>query len=236
MFSDLLYWLADNSTPLLFTALTIQLVCWWASSRGVSLLSVFVPSNLSLLLMLAADATVCYAYEANRSINGLICLSVLWLLYYENKRFYRLFQRRKVEKQAFTVAAQVMPLLAKLFAAGKLKTLDSETTMEREKPLIAAFIGALGATRIVSQGDIWRLDCADPVGTTAENLRLCVVRAADRKEDAQVPYRSYSLKFNYYDNGNLKNVAIQGGALGHGHLRQIVSEGNDGAAYWGLRD
>ena len=62
------------------------------------------------------------------------------------------------------------------------------------------------------------------------------MRAADRKEDAQVPYRSYSLKFNYYDNGNLKNVAIQGGALGHGHLRQIVSEGSDSSAYWGLRD
>ena len=239
MLTDLALWINAHSLSLLLTGLTLQFICWWAmTKRRAPLSAVIVPANLSLVLVLVVDVVPFFLPQGGDFLSALLTAAMLWLLWKENRLFLHQHQRNQQILKSRAMAVPTMNLLSKLFSSGKIENLDSETPDARERSLILALQECLVLTHIFDKGGIWRLMNCDAPGQRAENLLLQVVQTArsEKPAETQVPVKTYHLTFSYHDNGDVKDLAIAGGRLSHGHLQLQTSSSNDQADYWALRN
>lgn len=235
MLSNIALWINANSTPLMLSAFVIQLICCWASVKGRSALSIMIPNNISLLMLLALDAG---RFVEGNVLGGVMCLAWGYILCRDNLECYRLIRRGLVARRALPIAKQTMELLSRLFTAGMISELDSQTTNEKERPLVQALQESLVLTPVLKNAGLWRLYSTNVPGVPAENLGLWVVPVldspSDPKEGDAVKVRRFSLRFHYLPDGKVGDVSIQGQRVSEGHLVRIpATENRD--AYWAVR-
>lgn len=238
MLTEIASWIDAHMMSLLLTGLTLQFFCWWAmSKRRLPLSAVIIPSNLSLLLVIAVDAAPMLLPQGGDALSALLTVAMLWLLWKENKIFYRQWRQKKRVQQLMAVATPTIRLLSRLFSDGKLESLDSESPNERLKALAAALRAMLSVTRIFDKGGVWRLVSCNVPGQRVETLRLQIAQKAlgEQPAEEQVPVKTYQIQLVYRANGSVKDVRLQGGSLSHAHLKLVAAEDSSEPAYWALR-
>ncbi len=237
MLTEIALWVEAHMMSLLLTGLTLQFFCWWAmSKRRLPLSAVIIPSNLSLLLVIAVDAAPLLLPQGRDALSALLTVAMLWLLWKENKIFYRQWKQKQHVREAMSVMGPTMRLLSRLFSDGGLESLDSESPNQRLKSLATAIHEILRLTKIFDKGGVWRLVREDATSQRAETLLLQIAQKAlgASPEEEQVPVRTYRLTLVYREDGNVKDLMVKGGALSHGHLK-LVTDGAE-EPYWALRN
>lgn len=235
MLSNIALWINANSTPLTLSAFVIQLICCWASVKGRSPLSIMIPNNISLLMLLALDAG---RFIEGSVFGGVMCVAWGYILFRDNRECYRQISRGLTAKRTLPIAKQTMELLSRLFSAGMISELDSQTTNTKERPLVQALQASLVLTPVLKNAGLWRLYSTNVPGMPAENLGLWVVSVSDSpsdpKEGDAVKVRRFSLRFHYQPDGKVGDVSIEGQRVCEGHLVRIpATENRD--AYWAVR-
>lgn len=235
MLYNIALWLHVNSTPLFFTAFVIQLICCLASGKGRSPLSIMIPNNISLLMLIVLEAE---RYASGATIGGVMVIAWGYILCRDNLACYRQIRRGWVAKRTQPIAKQTMELLSRLFSAGMISELDSQTTNAKERPLVEALQASLVLTPVLKNAGLWRLYSTNVPGVPAENLGLWVVSGSDSpsdpKEGDAVKVRRFSLRFHYQPDGKVEDVSIEGQRVCEGHLVRIpATENRD--AYWAVR-
>ena len=235
MLSQIALWLHVNSTPLFFTAFVIQLICCLASCKGRSPLSIMIPNNLSLLMLMVLEAE---RYASGETMGGVMVIAWGYILCRDNLACYRQIRRGRVAKRTLPIAKQTMELLSRLFTAGMISELDSQTTNEKERPLVQALQQSLVLTPVLKNAGLWRLYSTNVPGEQAEHLGLWVVPVSDNpaepKEGDKVRVRRFSVRFHYLPDGKVGEVTIEGNRESEGHLVRLpATENRD--AYWAIR-
>ena len=218
MLSELALWMNANATPILFTGLTMQAICIWAIQKGASFSSIIFPANLSLVMVLVVDALPFFMPTKSGTTAGLLAsiltTAMFWMLWKINSAYYRHRQRQKKVDRTLIFAVPTLLLLSHLFAEGKLVTLDSETTDEREKPLTLALEESLCVADVFSSGALWSLvNCSVP-GRRTDTLKLIVAKEplSDDKVE-KVAVQTIFINFLYKD-GGLDDITFALGAEG----------------------
>ena len=235
MLSNIALWIHVNSTPLMLSAFVIQLICCWASVKGRSALSIMIPNNISLLMLFALDAG---RFAEGNVLGVVMCIAWGYILFRDNRECYRQISRGLTAKRTLPIAKQTMELLSRLFSAGMISELDSQTTNTKERPLVQALQASLVLTPVLKNAGLWRLYSTNAPGVPAENLGLWVVSVSDSpsdpKEGDAVKVRRFSLRFHYQPDGKVGDVSIEGQRVCEGHLVRIpATENRD--AYWAVR-
>lgn len=217
MLSNIALWLHVNSTPLFFTAFVIQLICCLASCKGRSPLTIMIPNNISLLMLIVLEAE---RYASGATIGGVMVIAWGYILCRDNLACYRQIRRGCVAKRTLPIAKQTMELLSRLFSAGMISELDSQTTNAKERPLVQALQASLTLTPVLKNAGLWVVSSSDS--------------PSDPKEGDAVKVRRFSLRFHYQPDGKVEDVSIEGQRVCEGRLVRIpATENRD--AYWAVR-
>lgn len=235
MLSDIALWINANSTPLMLSAFVIQLICCLASCKGRSPLSIMIPNNISLLMLIVLEAE---RYASGVTMGGVMIIAWGYILCRDNLACYHQIRRGLLAKRTLPIAKQTIELLSRLFSAGMISELDSQTTNDKERPLVQALQASLVLTPVLKNAGLWRLYSTNVPGVPAENLGLWVVPVSDSpsdpKEGDAVKVQRFSLRFHYQPDGKVGDVSIEGQRVCEGHLVRIpATENRD--AYWAVR-
>ena len=186
-----------------------------------------------MLIVLEAER-----YASGATIGGVMVIAWGYILCRDNLACYRQIRRGWVAKRTLPIAKQTMELLSRLFTAGMISELDSQTTNEKERPLVQALQQSLVLTPVLKNAGLWRLYSTNVPGEQAEHLGLWVVPVSDNpaspKEGDKVKVRRFSVRFHYLSDGKVQDVSIAGNRESEGHLVRIpATETQD--AYWAVR-
>lgn len=171
-------------------------------------------------------------------MGGVMIIAWGYILCRDNLACYHQIRRGLLAKRTLPIAKQTMELLSRLFTAGMISELDSQTTNEKERPLVQALQQSLVLTPVLKNAGLWRLYSTNVPGEQAEHLGLWVVPVSDNpafpKEGDKVKVRRFSVRFHYLSDGKVQDVSITGNRESEGHLVRIpATETRD--AYWAVR-
>ena len=237
MFASLALWINANAFPLLFTGLALHILCGIGIRRGMSAKALIVPSNLGQIIAVIAAVVPFFLPQGGDLFRGVLTFTLLWFLVKQNWSFYWYLKSHLEVTITSPMALQTMDMVNRLCSAGKLETLDSETTDEREQVLVKAVRQIFAKTSIFPKHCFWCLKNTVVSGHHVENLELCVASTTWRKKlGAGKPMFvwKYRLTLLYDTKGTVKALQAKAVEQTCGFLKEAT--GAEGKTYLVLRE
>ena len=236
MLSNIALWIDANVFPLLFTGLALHILCGIGVRRDVPVKALVIPANVGQIIAVIAVAIPFFLPQGGNMLRGALVVMLLWFLFKQNWSFYWHLKDHQKVKISSPAAVPTMEMLNRLWAAGQLKNLDSETTDEREQVLVKAVRQSFSGTLVFPENCIWRLKNVGVSGQRSEGWVLQVALPLLRKvlQEGPVLVRSYRLTFSYDKKGTVKDFQVKADRRGSGVLTPVA--GAEGKQYLTFRE
>lgn len=236
MLSNIALWINANAFPLLFTGLALYVLCGIGIRRGVPVKALVIPANLGQILAIIAAVIPFFLPQGGDLFRGVLTFTLLWFLVRQNWHFYWHMKNHEEVKVSSPTAVPTMEMLSRLCAAEQLKTLDSETTDEREQVLVKAVRQSFSGTSVFPEHCIWSLKNAGVSEQRSEGWVLQVALPLFRKalQGGPVLVKSYRLMLSYDEKGAVKDFQAKADGRSSGVLTPVA--GAEGKQYLVLRE
>ena len=238
MLQNIALWLDENATVLGLVAMILLGYCQYSVFFKIPkrklVRHVMIPFVLGSVLTLIALSTLLFFFKNLRLFDGIVLVLLTAHLPLIGYLMYQHRKEQRLRQDFLNYVLPTMRLLSRLFASGKLSSLDSKNPKAEDQALVRGVQKSF--SRLLSNDPIWRLTSRNGVGQRPEILHLqIVIPPPPHLKTLNVMTMDYNVVLRYGADGAVLYVNLQPLRLSRGTLAQVPVEDDPSSTYWAIR-